>query len=666
MKKNFAISLILMAFTLNLQYSVAGLPSDNAATKNWFKTIKARIKYKADDFKAALRLYRDIYANEPENELLNYRVGECHLALGNVGKALEYFEKAYSLNNYVHKKIHLSLGQAYHLSGDLGKAVIEYNKYKETLKPNQLANDDVTVFLRQCEYARQLMADPVDVKVKNLGNAINSEYPDYAPSISLDNKTLIFTSRRSDTKGKGRDNYDHGYYEDIYISTWNEATGSWNVADGIKGGVNTVFHDASMSISPDGQQIFVYKNVPHKTRSGDIYVSKLGKTGRWSKPKSLLGKTINTSYFESSACLTSDGNTLYFVSERKKGYGRGDIYRSKKISDKEWGEAENLGPVINTEEDEIGVFIHPDGKTLFFSSRGHKCMGGYDIFRSVYKNGTWSEPENLGYPINTPDDDIHFVLTTDNKTGYYSSFKTDGLGEKDIFQINFAVYDVVKGVAAEKPKPLAIVKGKITDSQTLQGVHGKVYFIDTKTDEVVANTSSDREGEYFIIIEGNKEYEIVFSRDRFNTKKERIKPPADEKTTLTYIKDMIVERTVQLVHVKPELFKVKNILFKLASAELEISENSKRELDAVIKQLETAKGFQIQIHGHTDDVGKEKFNMALSLKRANFLGDYVESQGIPSEQIIIQGFGAERPIASNESEDGRKENRRVEVKLIED
>jgi len=326
--------------------------------------------------------------------------------------------------------------------------------------------------------------------------------------------------RRSDTKGKGRDNYDHGYYEDIYISTYDEKTNSWSPAEGIKGRMNTVFHDACMSISPDGNEIFVYKNVPNKTRSGDIYVSRKGPTGKWTKPQPLPNKTINTSYFESSACLSADGNILYFVSERKKGYGHGDIYMSKRITRKEWGVPINLGPQINTDKDEIGVFIHPDGKTLFFSSKGHNSIGGYDIFRSVNKDGKWSVPENLGYPINTTGDDAHFVMTTDNKTGYYASLRADGFGEKDIYEISFESYDIVKGEPIKKKEshPLAILQGRVTDSQTLQGVKGKIYIIDPKTNNIEGSTNTNRDGNYFIIVPGNIDYEVGFSNEKFQNK----------------------------------------------------------------------------------------------------------------------------------------------------
>ena len=664
--KKFA--LLLLATCISAM-TIGDVNDTQGGINDKMKLLKARMKYSNEDYKAALRLYRDVYITQPENAELNFRIGQCHLALGDILKALDYFEKSYKLDNFL-PGIHLALGQGYHLKGNLTRAVEEYNKYKTKLSANKLRKDDVVKFLKQCEYAKQLMANPVDVTLKNLGSNINSEYPDYSPSISLDGKSFIFTSRRSDTKGKGRDNYDHGYYEDIYISEYDEATGGWAPAKSIKGRVNTVFHDASMSISPDGQQIFVYKNVPNKTRSGDIYVSRKGSTGKWTKPKPLPKKIINTSYFESSACLTADGNMLYFVSERKKGYGHGDIYRSKKISRTEWGVPENLGPVINTDKDEIGVFIHPDGKTMFFSSKGHDCIGGYDIFRSKFEDGKWSKPENLGYPINTTGDDAHFVMTTDNKTGYYASLKADGFGEKDIYEISFERYNVVEGkpinIKEKESHPLSILKGRITDSQILTGVKGKIYVINPKTNDIVGSTSTDENGEYFIIIPGNMEYEVGFTNDKFINKTENFNLPADENSTISFVKNMVVDRKEKLIFAKPELFQVKNILFKLASSLLEISDVSKKQLDAVIKQLETAPGFKIKVVGHTDDMGKEKYNLELSLKRANFIGDYIEKKGISSDKLVIEGYGSDRPLASNATEDGRSRNRRVEVTLFED
>jgi len=313
------------------------------------------------------------------------------------------------------------------------------------------------------------------------------------------------------------------------------------------------------------------------------------------------------------------------------------------------------------------VFIHPDGKTLFFSSKGHECIGGYDVFRSTLVDGKWSKPMNLGYPINTTGDDSHFVMTTDNQTGYYASLRSDGFGEKDVYEINFEKYDIVRGVEIkEKQKhPLAILKGTVTDNQILQGVKGKIYVIDPASNEIAGSTTTDESGQYFIILPGNIEYEVGFTNEKFKNSKVKVKLIADENTTLTTVKNFDVERKEQLIFVKPELFEVQNILFKLASAQLEISEASKKQLDDVIKQLETAPGFKIQVHGHTDDMGKEKYNLDLSLKRADFIAQYVENKGVDPIRLVVEGFGSDMPIAPNTTEEGRSSNRRVEVKLIE-
>jgi hypothetical protein len=373
-----------------------------------------------------------------------------------------------------------------------------------------------------------------------MGELINSQYDEYGPSISADGKTLIFTSRRPNNKGGAVDINDGKFYEDIYIAEWDDEKNSFGEAKPIQGRINAEYHDACLSISPDGKFIFVYKNIPGQTKSGDIYMSKLSGTGKWGAPEP-LPKQINSSYFESSASLSADGKWLYFVSERRGGMGNGDIYRSKRISKTEWGEAENLGPVINTEEDEISVFIHPDGKTLFFSSKGHNTMGGYDIFKSVYENGQWSKPENIGYPINTLDDDLHFVLSSDNQTAYYSAIDPNGYGERDILKIDMSRYAILEKDG--KPKlsnGLSILKGSIVDTDAGQAIEAELKILDANGVEV-ASTASGIDGEYFITLPGGKEYTIELKFKNFDAK-EKIFLPLDEKHTYTMVKHFLVDR----------------------------------------------------------------------------------------------------------------------------
>lgn len=511
---------------------------DNA--NNRLKAQKARHLFLNGDTKGALEIYHEVHKSNSQNAALNTRIGECYLVLKNYSKAKEYLEKAYLINPLDPRETAFYLGQALHRLGEFDRAIQLFDEYIKDNNTKKEEVKDAIFFKQQVATAKELMSKPKDVTISNMGELINSQYDEYGPSISADGKTLIFTSRRPNNKGGAVDINDGKFYEDIYIAEWDDEKNSFGEAKPIQGRINAEYHDACLSISPDGKFIFVYKNIPGQTKSGDIYMSKLSGTGKWGAPEP-LPKQINSSYFESSASLSADGKWLYFVSERRGGMGNGDIYRSKRISKTEWGEAENLGPVINTEEDEISVFIHPDGKTLFFSSKGHNTMGGYDIFKSVYENGQWSKPENIGYPINTLEDDLHFVLSSDNQTAYYSAVSPNGYGERDILKIDMSRYAILEKDG--KPKlsnGLSILKGSIVDTDAGQAIEAELKILDANGVEV-ASTASGIDGEYFITLPGGKEYTIELKFKNFDAK-EKIFLPLDEKHTYTMVKHFLVDR----------------------------------------------------------------------------------------------------------------------------
>jgi len=534
----------------------------NASVKadRWQK-IKAWNRYKEGDYHGALRIYRLIYDKNKNDSRINYRIGLCHFALQDMENALVYLDKAVELGIKSRKKkdipprnVHFVLGQAHHYLGDIDKALYHYGIYQRALKGHKLRTDPVNELMAQCSTAIKMMANPVNVKIMNLGSAINSEYDDGAPSITADGKTLIFTSRRPDTKGGGIDPNTGNYYDDIYISNWNEEKRKWSPAEGAPGNLNTEGHDACLSISPDGQSIFVYRNIEGVTGSGDIFISTL-KNDKWSTPKS-LPRQINSSFFESSACLSPDGKTLFFVSERPGGYGNADIWTSKKIGRDEWEKPKNLGNIINTEYDELGVFLHPDGKTLFFTSKGHGSMGGYDVFVSRFENNMWSKPLNLGYPINTTKDELHFTLTADGRKAYISSRKPQGLGGADIYEIDltnyeFPIEDFQKdtGVIAEiKTKTafnpeISILKGQVVDSDAGQAMADVEIFInDAVTDENVVSIVSDELGNYFITLKGDREYLIYVNKNGYKNYLDKISLPLSNEKTFTLVKTIVLER----------------------------------------------------------------------------------------------------------------------------
>jgi len=532
------VVLLILASTISFAQEKKSKKPNKVAYK--MKMSEARHLYLNGNIRGGLLIYREMLKDFTNDATVNYRIGECYLDLKDWALAVEYFQNAKNLNPKVAPELEYKLGEAFHRNNQLDKSQEAFITYQKNLKKkNALYNVDK--MLAEVDYAKKLMLAPVKVEIVNLGKNINSRGGDYAPSITADGQTMIFTSRRSDTKGGGVDKAgDYKYFEDIYISKWDTTMGEWAKATPVEGKLNTEGHDASLSISPDGNQIYIYRN-DGSVYIGDIFVSKRRSSGNWGEPKE-LDKQINSSYFESSASLSADGNKLYFVSEREgKKYGaigKGDIYVVEKISKSTWGEPVNIGSVINTPEDEISVFIHPDGQTLFFSSKGHLSMGGYDIFMSkLQADGTWSKPENLGYPINTIDDDVHFVLSTDGKIAHYSTVREDGLGERDIYKIDLKDYDLLKGTQ----KNLSIVKGNIEAKLDGEKVIADVEFKDATGNSIV-KVSTEETGDYFMTLPGNLKYSVTISAVGYKTQTINFDLPIGEKSTHVLVKNVVLEQ----------------------------------------------------------------------------------------------------------------------------
>ena len=386
----------------------------------------------------------------PNNAYINYKIGECYL-LGNRDKikSVTYLEKAYHQNKRVNDKILLHLGRSFHLNMDLDRAILDYNKYivayKKKIRFKEGSPPDSTItsvqrFITQCETGKLLLLEPKRIFVHNLGEKINSAYPDYDPFLLANDTVLIFTSRRAATKGGGRADVDAHYYEDVFAAV--KRGNSWVEKPEMTKKFNKRTNNAVVGVSGDGLTMFMYRDIER----GNIYETKF-EEGAWTKPKGL--KFINTEYRETSATLSKDGNTMYYVSDKPGGLGGGDIYVIQKDTAGEWLESRNMGALLNTEYDEGRVFLSRDGTSLYFSSKGHNTMGGYDIFVSERDSvaGEWKEPTNIGYPINSVDDDISFSVTPTKGKGYYSSIKPNGYGSKDIYMVAFL--DFLKPVHME-------------------------------------------------------------------------------------------------------------------------------------------------------------------------------------------------------------------------
>lgn len=504
------------------------------------KLFNASQAFNAGDYLKALNLYKEVQNTNPNDAAIAYHIGECQFYLEEYDKAQEAFEKAKSLNASAHPGINFMLGRCLQRKGKIDEAMAEYTAAKSLNMANPTMSKEIDYFMNQCQTAKTLMANPKPVQVTNCGAAVNSPYDDKRPSITADGRTMIFTSRRPEGRSDRVDNEgDQKYYEDIYECGWDSAKMTWADANLAKGSVNSEGHDAACSIAPDGKQLFMYVNNPEDARGGEIYVSKKSGSGKWGTPKN-MGKGINTSYFEDGGVLSPDGNTLYFMSERgqdlpykgQKGYGRSDIWMAKKEGSK-WGDAVNLGPTINTEYDEGGIFPAPDGKTLYFCSNGHNSMGGYDIFMTRFENGAWTTPVNMGYPINSIGNERMFLLAKDGKSAYVDSDREGGLGERDIW-----IIDMTGMMAKKKEGPVtSLITGTVYNGD------GKAVDANLSVKESGAEVKSmnSTAGNYQFELVGDKTYEITVSAPGYKTVTETVKLNADkEGGTFEMVKHFIL------------------------------------------------------------------------------------------------------------------------------
>lgn len=394
-------------------------------------------------YSEALFVWEFILEEKPTNANVLYKIGMCHVFLNQEAKALPYFEKAqfavvknYNPNSPMEKgappELFYYLAKSSHVHGKIDTAYFQYQYFLDNVRKKHVNYDLGVLGLTQCKVARELMANPKPYIIRNIGSTINTEFPEYSPVITIDGSALFFTSKRlrSDSTNAKYKNISNGqYYEDIYVS-YRDFEGKWSNPKYLSF-CDPRKNNAVISTSPDGQTAFVYSSI----NGGDIYYSKVQDTTFGSLVPS-PAEELNTDAWETHATISPDGNYLYFVSDREGGLGGRDIWRLKILPDGSWSKAYNLGPPINSEYDEDAPFLGADNRTMYFSSNGPKSMGGFDIFVTQMDEAEkWSEPENMGYPLNSYDDDIFYTTTADGLKGFYSSDKLDGQGDKDIYVV---------------------------------------------------------------------------------------------------------------------------------------------------------------------------------------------------------------------------------------
>ncbi|MPM67743.1 hypothetical protein SDC9_114667 [bioreactor metagenome] len=417
--------------------------------------------------------------------------------------------------------------------------------------------------------------------------------------------------------------------------------------------------------------MFIYKDV----NNGDIYECKL-KGDKWDKPVA-LPKTINSKFHESSVSLSPDGRTMYFISDKEGSVGGRDIWVSTLDKKGKWGKAINLKD-LNTIYDEESIFMHPDGKTLYFSSQGHKTMGGFDIFKSTFENGKWGEPVNLGYPINTPEDDLFFTIAASGMHAYMmSDTRKNGFGDRDLYMVTFILEKpvltnsednliawrtepvsetVIESTLAVNTASLTLLKGRVLDEATKQPVEASIILTDlTKNEELATFTSNSATGKYLVSLPSGKNYGIAVKADGYLFHSENFDIP-NAAAYQEIEKDIYLKK----VEVGKEIV-LKNIFFDFNKSTLR--PESKNELENLVQLMKENPTLKIEISGHTDNVGSAAYNKTLSQARAKAVVDYLIAAGISSDRMTSVGYGFDKPIASNDTDEGRQLNRRTEFKI---
>ena len=537
----------------------------------------------------------------------------------------------------------LEIGK-YDLAKTSFQKFLSFDKYKK--KYDSLVN----MRIQMCDFGMYQMAHPVDFKPNNLGKNVNSKHHEYWPSLTVDEQLLIFTrlipidSNLNEIQGNRQ--------EDFYLSKNIDST--WSLAENMGAPANTRNNEGAQTISADGKTlVFTACNRDDGLGRCDLYYSFLFNE-KWTTPRN-LGIPINTPDWESQPSLSSDGKTLYFVSNRKGGKGGFDIWKSTLNTKNQWSLPENLGHSINTKNDEESPFIHPDNQTLYFGSKGWMGMGGADIFMSRKINDSlWQTAKNLGYPINTYKDEKGMIVNTSGTTAYYSSDRENSLGGIDIFQ--FEIPNEIR------PYAVTYLKGTVMETKTKKRLGAFFQLYDLETNTLLVESNSDiKNGTFMLCLPSGKNYMLNVSRDGYLFYSENF-ALENKKREASSLKPFLIDVFLQPME-KGSITVLRNVFFE--TDKYVLKPESKTELDKLVDFLIKNPKIKIELRGHTDNQGSEEHNLELSKNRAKSVLDYLVTHKIDTKRLSYNGYGFSLPIATNDTPEGRYLNRRTEFKILE-
>ncbi len=571
-------------------------------------------------------------------------LAEVCVDLRNYPIAISSFKRAVAIDPEFFPNALYNLAHIEHLSGRYNDAKDHYQAFLDQGQGSEKRVRLAVKGIKNCEFALQALLNPVPYNPVNLGKNVNSEYDEYWPSLTADEKTLVFTvlvtgKKRPDFLGISR-------HEDFYVSKYED--GLWAKRENFGPPLNTSQNEGAQSLSVDGKYMFFTAcNRKDGYGSCDIYFSsKIA--DQWSIAMN-IGTPVNSKYWEAQPCLSADGNTLYFTSNRLGGKGKMDIWKSSWNDKGYWNKPVNLGDTINTSDDEMSPYIHPDNQTLFFSSVGHPGMGGFDLFRvQKHDDGTWDQPENLGYPINTHGDEIGLIVNAKGDKAYFSSDRLSESG-KDIYEFELYI--------EARPQPVSYMTGKVFDIETGKPLIAKFELIDIKSADVVMEAFSGKDGSFLVCIPTNKDYALNVSKEGFLFFSEHFSLSGIHEAVNPFHRDVPLSPIIT-----GQKSVLRNVFFEYNSFRLR--DKSRVELNKLVEFLSLNSGVIMEIGGHTDNIGDEAYNKTLSENRAKAVCKYLIEHQIDKSRLSFKGYGMFQPIDDNSTPEGRARNRRTEMKVI--
>ncbi len=670
------------AFAQNVDFKSANFKDDKEGLKKATDAIKAgeepfklandavfATQSPGSNYKKALKQFEVAQQFNPNNALNNFRIGVCHLSTTDPGNGIPYIKKAYELDKNCDPFMEYYYGYALQLEGKFDEAIKAYTTFETNYKKADEFSKFVSLHINECKNAKAAITKPVRAWVDNVAE-LNSEFDDFAPSISTDGSEIIFTSNRPNGK-QANEVGEHD--KDIYTSS---ASGlKWAHPVPIKGGVNTPADDVSNNISFDGTKMLIHRDDNGQT---DIYESIL-KGAAWSDPVKLHFQISSPRANEAYGAYSNDGWSILFSrdnSNRNTGY---DVMFSSMQSkiEKDYKAAQMISE-INTGFNDGPIYLHIDGETMYIASQGRSSLGGYDIFVSKKVQGKWTKPENMGYPINTPYDDFFFAPTANGKFAYIASNRDEGKGGYDIYKVTFWGDDKLPHLETEdyllasaimpikdnqveakvdvNRKSFTVFKGKTIDAITKKAVEAHIDIIDNSNGSVIETfTTNSATGKFIITLASGKNYGISVRADGYLFHSENFDLPKGAA-------DNLVDKTIELKNIKVgSTIALRNIFFDTGKSTLRPESNS--ELERLVKLLKDVPNLKIEISGHTDNTGSATLNNELSKARAEAVVTYLKGKGVAANRLTSEGYGSSQPVATNNTAAGRQENRRTEFKI---